>query len=221
MENLDDRENQTPAGNVPENKDEAVTGQQPVNQPKEPESEVEKRIAEKKRQLEQLETAAREETERIRNLRAERRKLDEPATIDTYMQPEEDTKKQALEIFYKMHPEYHPTNDIGNELFNELNSHYKRMISGPTVAEQVDTLDYIHNNLIKSRKASEKEEVAPMNIGDTSSVDANSTPKDSPLIRKLNKWEQDAARNYPGGEKDYREALASKEESKKRRYSNM
>jgi hypothetical protein len=222
-EKIGDKETETPADapkveDAAEKKGEGTQDDgQSLEQAKKVEEEVDKKLKEKQTQLEQLNQSVNDETEKLRALREERRDLgykpmDNNETDPTDdVEPGDDAKKAAIDIFFTYHPEYRPENDPGNKLYGELDRHFKRLRPGTNVSEVVDTLEYIHKTFIKKDEAKPAEEAKPdVSIGDTSS-DPTPKNKTSALTRKLNKDEAEAAKFFPGGEDAYRKKLAERE----------
>ena len=213
-EKNDDKEIDTPAEpsseDVADKKDE---DKKPDEQQAEDPKEVDDKITEKSKQLEQLKEATDEETVKLTQLRKERRSLgeDKPTETDNKepVEPTVDVKKEALNIFYKNFPDFSPENDIGNEKFNELNKHFKYLRPGLSVAEVYDSLIYVKDNHM-TPPAPVEDESKDGDIGSTESVPAK-TNQNSALTRKLNRHEANAAKFYPGGEKEYRQFLADKD----------
>ena len=179
------------------------------------EKEIEERIKTKSTQLEQLEESTKIESEKLKAIRDEKRALGQSITpqeiVDQGNSSEEateDTKKTALRIFTKTHPEYAAENDPGLVKFKELNSHFLRYRVGSTIEQVIDDLEYIHKNHMAPKTTTTSVVTPPDgDPGNTSSV-TTQTKQSSALSRKLNKYEQAAANSYPGGEKLYREHLA-------------
>ncbi|RLJ02924.1 MAG: hypothetical protein DRP08_04140 [Candidatus Aenigmatarchaeota archaeon] len=123
--------------------------------------------------------------------------------------------KIAFEKFCKAHPEYLPENDPNDINYSRLREKANKVVLGDTVDEIYETLEFIHrainpNQIIKPESKTE-EKVEDSGVGSGSGLPKGSEKKPSALTRPLNKWEKEAAKRFPGGEKAYREALAKKE----------
>lgn len=216
-EKIGDKETETPADATEKKPVDAAEkkgdGIKDDEQHLEQAKKIDEELKTKKTQLEQLQQSVKDETERLRALREERRDSNYQP-IDNEMageeEPVEADKKAALQIFYNYHPEYRPENDPGNKKFGELNQHFKRLKSGTGVSEVVDTLEYIHKTFLTKESLAEEKPKSDATIGDTTSVPTQ-TKKISALTRPLNKFEQDAAKYFPGGETAYRKKLTERE----------
>ena len=182
-------------------------------------SDIDQKAEEKRKQLEQLQQSVEEENEKLRKLREERRTLGNSddtskndSTEDYFDEDTQQNKKEAMSIWYRMHPEYSPENDYNNLKFNELNKHFKRLNSGSSVSEILETIDYAHTHFMQKdgQKDTKEDIVEDSGIGDTVSKPQD-VDKPSILTRKLNKYELEAARVFPGGEQAYRQERAKTE----------
>lgn len=187
--------------------------------------DIEKRAAEKKIQLEQLELSVREETERLRSLREERRRL---SSTDDDIDTQDDTQRPAViddawKLFKKAHPEYEASNDPGNERWGALNSHFQRVrFNEGDIHDTFDALEYAHKQLQKELKMSQDLQKTTEVLGSLESQPAKAPSKQgSALERKLNAYERSAASVFPGGEAAYRKALAESEAKHEKRRADM
>lgn len=222
--NNGDKEKQTPADSATDDK---ILS----------EEQIEARLKEKKTQLSQLEEATNKATESLKSLRSQIRdvdifgeknikskekKLDDIDDEDDVQDKisialmEEKTKDRlsmyniVVKEFINERDEFSPENDIGQELFSEFINRAKNMFLGQTERQVNDSLQFILDGLLAKDK-SKKEDKKIDFLGD---IDTNNIkPKTDDVleewkVKKLNKYEQAAADNYPGGEKAYRIKMA-------------
>jgi len=214
----DVEEKDTPQDSSPKEKPEE--SKEKVEEPEDSKSQIDAEIEKAKQELENLKKAKEEELSEVSKLRAEKRTL--VSTNDNYSEeePGEETQKEALNIFCRFHPEYLPENDPANEKFKELEKHFRRLKSGVSVAEVVDTLEYIHENLIpKEKPNTDKEEVAPQGIGSTKSVPPKSEDSLERLAKSLQakatQSEKELAAQYTKGKDAYWQYRAEQEQKRK------
>jgi len=122
--------------------------------------------------------------------------------------------KFALSKFFEKYPIYSPDFDFDGKNYQELQKITSRMFLGNSVEEISDSLAIAHRAINKPSNPTPKsnnEEVVDSGIGDTSSIVRGEKIKPNALTRKLNKYEQEAANIYPGGESAYRKKLVQKE----------
>jgi len=123
--------------------------------------------------------------------------------------------KNALGKFFIKNPEYSPEVDIEGKSYQELQQITSKIYLGQTVDEIMDSLEMAHRmRNAKPTPPPKTERVEDTGIGDTTSVPKGEPKKPDALTRPLNKWEQEAAASFPGGETAYRKKLAEKEQAK-------
>jgi hypothetical protein len=142
-----------------------------------------------------------------------------------YQKLREEEKKQereknikiSLDKFFVKYPQYSAENDIDGSKYQELQKMTSRMFLGNSVDEIMDSLELAHRttlstNPIPKPKEGKENKVGDSGIGDTNSILKGEEKKPDALTRSLNKWEQEAANVFPGGEEAYRKKLADKEQ---------
>lgn len=176
-------------------------------------------------QLREKELSSFQEKEQSENYNQEDIEMDdfEKKKFDSlYNKKREQEKKQdrdkniklALAKFFDKYPIYSPYYDFDGKNYQELQKVTSRMFLGDSVEEISESLMIAHRAINKPSNLipkSNNEEVVDSGIGDTSSVIKGEQKKPDALTRKLNKYEQEAAKIYPGGESAYRKRLVQKE----------
>lgn len=205
------------------------------------EAELDKRIAEKSTQVSQLEKVATDLTIRVRGLRGQTKDSDlfEPAApkpkVDSDEEPDEVNQKitdalirnkqderirlynSVAKQFMSEREEFDPGNDLTGELQEEFKSIARNTFLGENESQVRNRLTVILNGLVATKNSAKKSGDRDIitDIGDTTTT-TKPKPKEKNiwLTKKLNKYEQEAADRYPGGEASYRQKQAEMEDKR-------
>jgi len=116
----------------------------------------------------------------------------------------------AREKFFNDFPQYKPENDPNDYHYGRLKKFTKDVFLGDRVDEIYEKLVVIHNGLNPKSNIPDSK-VEDSGVGDAVSKPKGSEKKPDTLTRPLNKFEQEAAKLFSGGEEEYRKKLAEKE----------
>lgn len=224
---MDDKGKVTPADNVPDKKPAEVTLE-----------ELQEQFKNLSKKLEDKEEQARQLTEELRKVRFENKQPliippvqqkpdisgdDEPDDIDAKVDARLNEEKKANYVsrvnrcFDKFSK---GIDDWDIEIENKFRTLANRTYLGDSEDEVMENFQLIYNGIIYPRKAQSKEEdnKKTFDVGDGGNDPTNKNVtnpgKINWLTKKLNKYEQEAARRFTGGETAYRKKKQEMENSR-------